>query len=153
RGEEALEIQQAAMKAKAAELASIDINVIAEHGLLGMLGAIIKLIESKDAYTKERSPRAADLAAKLASALHLSKEHTTIISLAAILNNIGKIGIPQDILQKKEALSEEERKLIEATPSIGAKILEPAKHLHRVAAVVESYQEHWDGSGYPKGLQ
>jgi diguanylate cyclase (GGDEF)-like protein len=153
RGEEALEVQQAAVKHKAEELASIDLKLISEHGLLGILGAIIKMIEAKDAYGTERSPRAADLAGKLAGALHLSKEHTTIISLSAILHNIGKIGISEEILQKKEALTEEERKIIQSSPTVGAKILEPAKHLHRVAAVVESYHEHWDGGGYPKGLK
>ena len=153
RGEEALEIQKAAIKAKAEELASIDLKVIAEHGLLGILGAIIKMIEAKDAYANDRSPRAADYAGKIAQQLHLSKEHSTIISLAAILHNIGKIGIAEEILQKKEALTDEERAIIQTSPSIGAKILEPAKHLHRVAAVVESYHEHWDGTGYPKGLK
>lgn len=153
RGEEALEIQKATIKAKADELAPFDLQIIADHGLLGILGAVIKLIEAKDAYTNERSPRAADYASKIAQALHLSKEHTTTISLAAILHNLGKVGISEEILQKKDALTEEERKLIEETPVIGARILEPAKHLQRVASVVECYHEHWDGTGYPKGLK
>jgi len=153
RGEEALEIQKATIKAKAEEYGSIDLKLIAEHGLLGILGAVIKMIEAKDAYSTDRSPRAADYAGKLAAALHLSREHTTIISLSAILNNIGKIGVPEEILQKKEPLNAEEIKVMQGTPSIGAKLLEPAKHLHRVAAVVEAYQEHWDGTGYPKGLK
>lgn len=153
RGEEALEIQKATIKAKAEEFASIDLKLIAEHGLLGILGAVIKMIEAKDAYGTDRSPRAADYAGKLAQALHLSREHTTIISLSAILSSIGKIGIPEEILQKKEPLNEEEIKMIQSTPMIGAKLLEPAKHLHRVASVVESYHEHWDGTGYPKGLR
>lgn len=153
RGEEALEVQKATMKAKAEEFASIDLKLIAEHGLLGILGAVIKMIEAKDAYSTDRSPRAADYAGKLAQALHLSREHSTIISLSAILNNIGKISVPEEILQKKEALTEDELAVIRNSPSIGAKLLEPAKHLHRVASVVESYHEHWDGSGYPKGLK
>ncbi len=153
RGEEALEVQKATIKAKADELTSIDLKLITEHGLLGILGAIIKLIEARDAYTNDRSPRAADYAGRIAQSLHLSKEHTTIISLAAILHNIGKIAISEEILQKKDALTEDERKIIESSPTIGAKILEPAKHLHRVAAVVECYHEHWDGTGYPKGLK
>jgi diguanylate cyclase (GGDEF)-like protein len=153
RGEEALEIQKATIKAKAEELDPIDLKLVAEHGLLGILGAVIKMIEAKDAYANDRSPRAVDYAAKLAQALHLSREHTTIISLAAILHNIGKIGIPEEILQKKEALTDDERKLIQQSPTVGAKLLEPAKHLHRVASVVEAYHEHWDGTGYPKGLR
>jgi diguanylate cyclase (GGDEF)-like protein len=153
RGEEALEVQKASIKAKAAELASIDLSLIVEHGLLGILGAVIKMIETRDAYSNDRSPRAAEYAGKLAEALNLSKEHITIISMAAILHNVGKIAVGEEILQKKGPLSDEERKIIQATPTISAKILEPAKHLHRVASVVESYHEHWDGTGYPKGLK
>ncbi len=152
-GEEALEIQKATIKAKAEELASIDLRLVAEYGLLGILGGVMKMIEAKDHYANDRSPRAADYAARLAQSLHLSKDHTTVISLAAILHNIGKIAISEEILQKEGALTIEERKIVEQSPTVGAKILEPAKHLHRVASVVESYHEHWDGTGYPRGLR
>lgn len=152
RGEEALEIQKEAIKHKAQEMASIDLNLIAEHGILGILGAIIKIIEARDAYTNERSPRAAEFAGKMAQALHLSKDQTTVISLAAILHNVGKIALPEEILQKQGPLTEEEMKIVQQSPVIGAKILEPAKHLHRVASVIESYHENWDGTGYPNGI-
>ncbi len=152
RGEEALEIQKEAIKHKAQEMASIDLNLIAEHGILGILGAIIKIIEARDAYTNERSPRAAEYAGKMAQALHLSKDQTTVISLAAILHNVGKIALPEEILQKQGPLTDEERKIVQQSPVIGAKILEPAKHLHRVASVIESYHENWDGTGYPNGI-
>lgn len=152
KGEEALEVQKHVIKKKAEEL-PIDLDVIAEHGILGLMGTIIKFIEAKDEYSKDRSPKAAEYASKLAQGLRLSKEHVTIISLAAVLNNLGKIALPKEILQKKGPLTPEERKVIEKSPLIAAKILEPAKHLHRVASVVESYHEHWDGSGYPKGMK
>lgn len=153
RGEEALEVQQEAIKARSREFASLDVSLIAEHGILGIMGAIVKIIEAKDAYDNERSPRAAEFAGRLAQSLHLSKEHVTIISLAAVLHNMGKIALPEEILKKKGPLTIDERRLIEQSPAIGAKILEPARHLHRVAAVIEAYHEHWDGSGYPKGLK
>jgi diguanylate cyclase (GGDEF)-like protein len=153
RGEEALEVQKATIKHKAEEMANIDLKLIAEHGILGILGAIIKIIEARDAYSNERSPRAAEYAGKMANSLKLSKDNTTVISLAAILHNVGKIALPEEILQKKGPLTEEERKIIETSPAIGAKILEPAKHLHKVASVIENYHEHWDGSGYPKGIK
>lgn len=153
KSQEALEVQQEMVAAKAQESASVDLKLIAEHGILGIMGAIVKIIESKDAYDQRRSPKAAEFASKLAHALHLSKEHVTIISLAAVLHNMGKIALPQEILQKPGPLTDEERKVIEQSPAIGAKILEPAKHLHRVAAVVEAYHEHYDGSGYPKRLK
>ena len=145
--------RDAPLKPKTEELASIDLKLIAEHGLLGILGAVVKMIEARDAYSNDRSPRAADYATRIASSLHLSKDHSTIISLAAILHNVGKIAVDEEILQKKGPLTDEERKIIQTAPTIGAKILEPAKHLFRVASVVEAYHEHWDGTGYPKGLK
>jgi len=153
RGEEALEVQKAAIKHKAEEMASIDLKLVAEHGILGIMGAIIKIIEARDEYNNERSPKAAEYATKMAQALHLSKDHVTVISLAAILHNVGKLSLPQEILQKRGPLTPEERKLVEQSPSLGAKFLEPAKNLHRVATVIEAYHEHYDGSGYPKGLK
>lgn len=132
---------------------STDLQVIAEHGILGVLGNVIKSVGARDGYNDERSPRAADYATRIALTLKLGKDHCTIISLAAILNNLGKVMIDEQILKKAGPLTTEEWKQVEAAPQVAAKILEPAKHLHRVATVVESYQEHWDGSGYPRGIK
>lgn len=142
-----------ALSAPAANAAANDLQVIAEHGILGVLGNVIKTVGARDGYNDERSPRAADYATKIALTLRLGKDHCTIISLAAILNNLGKVMIDEQILRKAGPLSAEEWKQVEAAPQVAAKILEPAKHLHRVATVVESYQEHWDGSGYPRGIK
>lgn len=153
RGEEALHITQEAVKKKTQELPSIDLKLIAEHGILGLLGTVIKMIEERDAYGTDRSPRAAEYASRISLALRLSKEHTTIISLSAILNNLGKIAVDEEVLKKTGPLTEDEQKMLQSSPSMAAKILEPARHLHRVASVVEAYHEHWDGTGYPKGLK
>lgn len=142
-----------ALASPAANVASNDLQVIAEHGILGVLGNVIKTVGARDGYNDERSPRAADYATRIALTLRLGKDHCTIISLAAILNNLGKVMIDEQILRKAGPLSAEEWKQVEAAPQVAAKILEPAKHLHRVATVVESYQEHWDGSGYPRGVK
>lgn len=133
--------------------ALLDLKMIAEHGILGMLGNVIKAVSTKDGYTDDRSPRASDYASRIALALRLSKEHTTVISLAAVLNNLGKIIVDEEVLCKSGPLSPDEWQMVENAPATAAKILEPARHLHRVATVVESYQEHWDGSGYPRGLK
>lgn len=135
------------------ESAITDLHMIAEHGILGMLGNVIKAVSSKDGYNDDRSPRAAEYASRIAQALRLSKDHTTVISLAAVLNNLGKVIVDEEVLRKSGPLTADEWKLIETAPITAAKILEPAKHLHRVATVVESYHEHWDGSGYPRGLK
>ena len=141
------------LSSHSANAAANDLQVIAEHGILGVLGNVIKTVGSRDGYNDERSPRAADYATKIALTLRLGKDHCTIISLAAILNNLGKVMIDEQILRKAGPLSADEWKQVEAAPQVAAKILEPAKHLHRVATVVESYQEHWDGTGYPRGIK
>ncbi len=130
-----------------------DLHMIAEHGILGLLGNVIKAVSCKDGYNDDRSPRAADYASRIAQALRLSKDHTTVISLAAVLNNLGKVIVDEEVLRKSGPLTEAEWQMIENAPSTAARILEPAKHLHRVATVVESHHEHWDGSGYPRGLK
>lgn len=89
----------------------------------------------------------------MAQSLHLSKEHAEIVSLAAVLCNLGKITIPKEILQKPGDLTDEERALIEQAPQVGAKILEPAKLLFRVSQIISACHEHWDGNGYPNKLR
>lgn len=153
RGEEALHITQEAVKKKTADMPAINLGLIAEHGILGLLGTVIKMIEERDSYGADRSPRAAEYASRISLALRLSKEHTTVISLSAILNNLGKIAVDEEVLKKKGPLTPAERRLVESSPTMTARILEPAKHLHRVASVVEAYHEHWDGTGYPKQLK
>lgn len=153
KGSEALEIQQELLKNKAAEIATINLDVIAEHGLLGIMGVLVKLIESRDGYTKDRAPRMANLTSKLAQALKLGQDHVTVISLASIMHNLGKVAMPEAILKKQGPLTEEERMVIQQGPQIGAKILQSAKQLHQVAAVIEACHENFDGSGYPKQLK
>ncbi|MDR3615150.1 MAG: diguanylate cyclase [Candidatus Obscuribacterales bacterium] len=131
----------------------IDLAIVAEEGILGVFGKIMKAIEERDSYGSERSPRAYSYANGVAQSLHLSKEHAEIISLAAVMSNLGKIAVTQEILQKEGQLSDEELEQVKQVPAIGAKLLEPAKLLYRVANVIESYRENWDGSGYPKGLK
>jgi diguanylate cyclase (GGDEF)-like protein len=133
--------------------AQIDFQQIAEHGIIGLLGSVVKAVSAKDGYSDDRTPRAADYASRIALNLRLSKEHTTVISLAAILNNLGKCIVDEQVLRKRGPLSPDEWRMVESAPSTAARILEPARHLHRVAIVIESYQEHWDGSGYPRGLK
>lgn len=134
-------------------LPSFDLEMIAEKGILGLLAQIVKSLEEKDAYGSERSPRVYGYASRMAQSLHLSKEHAEIVSLAAVLSNLGKIAVPEEVLQKPGPLTDDEMELIRQAPAVGAKILEPAKLLHRVSQIVEAYHEHWDGTGYPNGLR
>jgi len=141
------------VKLKLDTIPSFDLEMVADKGILGILAQIIKTLEEKDAYGPERSPRVYSYASKMATSLHLSKEHAEIVSLAAVLSNLGKISIPEDILKKPGPLSDTELDVIHQTPTVGAKLLEPAKLLYRVSQIIEACHEHWDGQGYPNGLR
>jgi len=120
-----------------------DLSMVVEEGIIGVFGKIIKAVEERDGYGTERSPRAYGYASRIAQTLRLSKEHAEIVSLAAVMSNLGKVAISEEILRKKGPLSEEEMEQIKRSPEIGAKILEPAKMLYRVSTIIEFYHEHW----------
>jgi len=141
-------------KAGTAETAgTVDLTLANEKGILGLITQIVKSIDEKDAYGNERSPRAYSYANSIAQSLRLSKEHAELVSLSAAFSNIGKLSIPEDVLKKNGPLSDEEMVQIRKCPSLGAKFLEPAKMLYKLSSVIEALHEHWDGSGYPKGLK
>ncbi len=135
------------------KIPAFDLEMVADKGILGILAQIIKTLEEKDSYGPERSTRVYSYASKMATSLHLSKEHAEIVSLAAVLSNLGKISTPEEILKKPGPLTESEMDVIHQTPTVGAKLLEPAKLLYRVSQIIEACHEHWDGQGYPNGLR
>jgi diguanylate cyclase (GGDEF)-like protein len=130
-----------------------DVELIKEKGLLGMLSQLISAVEERSCYQPDRSSRAYSYANRIAQSLHLTKDHTEVVSLAAVLCNLGKMAVPEEVLKKPDPLSEEDRIYINQVPHAGAKFLEPAKVLGKIAGIVEAYKEHWDGSGYPNGLK
>jgi HD-GYP domain-containing protein (c-di-GMP phosphodiesterase class II) len=75
-----------------------------------------------------------------------------MIRLGALLHDIGKIGIPEETLHKPSELSEEEMRLMQEHPEIGARILEPVPYFADLVPLVRSSHERYDGSGYPEGL-
>jgi diguanylate cyclase (GGDEF)-like protein len=154
-GELASEFQERAMHPKFADFPAppLDLGVMAEGGLLGILTEISKKIEERDLYKSDRSTRAIDYASKICKALNFAPDRTEVIALALALNNLGKINISPQILQKPGPLTPEEMDIIKNAPRTAAKFLEPAKLLNKVAPVVETYHEHWDGTGYPSGLK
>ena len=74
------------------------------------------------------------------------------LELAALLHDIGKIGIPTDILTKPGRLSAAERKVMETHPALGERIIAPIERLQDVGPIVRHCHERWDGRGYPDGL-
>ena len=103
--------------------------------------------------TEEHSSRMRFLAVELANTLGLSDNSIDDLSLLCALHDIGKVGIPDHILQKAGPLSPEEWKVMRTHPEIGARIVEGSAELSHVANAILSHHERWDGRGYPRELE
>ncbi|HAM35349.1 MAG TPA: hypothetical protein DEB40_11205 [Elusimicrobia bacterium] len=120
---------------------------------LEMVQTLARAVDSKDAYTREHSDRARSKARRLAAELKLPDQMTRYIEYAALLHDIGKIGIDQSILLKPGKLTAEEYEIMKRHPIIGHQILAPVKYLGPVAQMVLYHQEWYNGRGYPEGLK
>ncbi len=115
--------------------------------------ALATAIDKRDPYTGGHTKRVVRYVKALAEQLSLSGRDREELEIAAILHDIGKIGIPDSILLKQEQLGEKERKLMEAHVIIGAEILQEVEGFERVVEGIKYHHERWDGSGYPEGLR
>ena len=114
---------------------------------------LANVIEARDAYTSDHSHRIATLAVETARFLSYDEEALERVRLAAILHDIGKIGIPDEILNKPDKLTSEEYAIIQRHPTIGAEIVATIDDMQDIAEIIHAHQEKYDGTGYPKGLK
>jgi len=119
--------------------------------LLGTVSALVSAIDAKDTYTCGHSERVAWLSKEIAKQLGLDATTIEQVHICGLVHDIGKIGIPETILQKSGRLTEEEFEQIRAHPVIGEKILKEVPQLQPVLPGVRSHHERWDGNGYPDG--
>ncbi|MFN3699641.1 MAG: HD domain-containing phosphohydrolase, partial [Dictyoglomus sp.] len=117
------------------------------------IGSLASAIDAKDPYTHGHSKRVSEISVLIGKELGFSEEFLEKIRLAGLLHDIGKIGIEDRILSKKDKLTTEEYEIIKKHPSIGRKILEPIDLLKDIIPGIEEHHEKYDGSGYPKGLR
>jgi HD-GYP domain-containing protein (c-di-GMP phosphodiesterase class II) len=120
---------------------------------LEMVQTLARAVDSKDAYTHEHSDRARSKARQLAGELKLPEQMIRYIEYAALLHDIGKIGIDDAILLKPGKLTTEEYEVMKRHPIIGHQILAPIKFLGPVAQMVLHHQEWYNGQGYPQALK
>lgn len=114
--------------------------------------SLVKALEEKDLYTAGHSERVSFYATALAEGLHLPKEEIEAVNRAAYLHDVGKIGLPDRILYKKEKLSDEEFEFVKRHQAQGAKILEGLPFFEEVLPLILYHHERYDGKGYPHGL-
>lgn len=110
-------------------------------------------LDARDPYTAGHSSRVSDYAVAIAEAMNLSAEETEVIRVGANLHDIGKIGIPDAVLQKPGPLTGEEFEVIKRHPLIGKRILEGVAKFRDYLSIVEFHHENPDGTGYPWGLR
>ena len=120
-----------------------------ERTFLSTVEALANALEARDEYTSSHARWITDMALRVGRELGLDAESLKRLELGALFHDIGKIGIPNSILLKPGPLTEEERRLIELHPELGAKILAPIDQLSDVCAIVRACHERWDGRGYP----
>lgn len=117
------------------------------------LELLMDAVEAKDPYTHAHSRAVSELASRLAEAMMFPHDERTAIEIAGLVHDVGKIGVPEEILGKEGRLSIAERRVVERHPEIAAQLLEQIPPLRVVVPFVFHHQERWDGSGYPTGLK
>jgi diguanylate cyclase (GGDEF)-like protein/putative nucleotidyltransferase with HDIG domain len=114
--------------------------------------ALALAIEAKDHTTHTHLHRVRTYAVEIAKDLNLSNDETEALRAAALLHDIGKLAVPEQIISKPGRLTPEEFEKMKVHPLVGAEILERVAFPYAVAPIVRSHHERWDGSGYPDGL-
>lgn len=113
--------------------------------------AMVKIIEMRDKYLAGHSKRMAELSEVIARNMNCTRKEIQNIGWAASLHDIGKIGIPDRILQKSESLTADEWTIVKKHPEYGAEIVMKASNMAEVALLIRYHHEKYDGSGYPEG--
>lgn len=117
------------------------------------LRSLIVALEQKDPCTAGHSERVGDYTEKIGMRLKMPEEEVRLLKQAAVLHDIGKVGISQDILRKEAGLSRAERHIIELHPEFSVRILNTSRYFNRMLHAIRDHHERLDGSGYPRGLK
>ncbi len=110
-------------------------------------------LKLRDPETKSHSDRVAALATQIGTQMGLTEDQLTHLRRGALLHDIGKMGTPDAILFKPGPLTTEERQVMQQHPQFGNQFLHSIAYLQPAAEIVYCHHEHWDGSGYPRGLK
>ena len=123
-----------------------------QHGYPEAVRSLVTAVEARDSYTQGHSDRVAELSVRIGERIGLRADLLRSLAQGGLLHDIGKIGVPDRILNKPDLLSAEERAEIERHPEMGWDIVRQAPSLQGALAVVRHHHERMDGSGYPDRL-
>lgn len=123
-----------------------------KEAFIEIIASLAKALEARDPYTQGHSQRVVNYTLMLAEELGWDQNLRDRLSYAAVLHDLGKIGIPDSILHKKDKLTDEEYDFIKKHELISIKILEPLREFKDIIPWIMYHHERWDGKGYPHGL-
>jgi len=135
------------------ELGKVGTKAIDEPRTMEFLEVLAETIEVKDRFMRGHARRVSFYASLLAERLSLEAEAMEEVRVAAFLHDLGKVGVPTDLLLRAGALDSSERALVEQHPVIGARLVKPLAIPNAVASAIQHHHEWWDGTGYPDGLK
>ena len=118
---------------------------------MGSLAALSAAIEARDPYARGHSSRVTVFAQAMARGLRLEKERLSVLRLAALLHDVGKLVVPSAVLLKRGPLTDEELGLVRRHPAAGARMLRSLGAPETILPLVLHHHERWDGDGYPTG--
>jgi putative nucleotidyltransferase with HDIG domain len=124
-----------------------------ERRVPGIARTLVEAMEAKDPNIKEHLRSVSSLSLRIGREMSLPEEQMEALANGALLHDVGKIGIPDRILQKTVRLTEEEYAEIKQHPVLGVGILTPVKEMESALPVVKHHHERYDGRGYPDGLE
>ena len=116
------------------------------------LASLSNALEAKDVSTSRHTEQVVKLALAVATELGLELDEIRNVELGAVLHDIGKVRVPESILNKPGPLSESELKIMKTHPEVGEHILQPIQSMKPILPIVRHHHERWDGAGYPDGL-
>ena len=131
---------------------ALELVGLSRRASLDSVRALVLAVEAKDPYTRRHSEQVTHYAVNLAAALNLPQEMIESLRVAALLHDIGKIGVPDAILTKQGLFTAEEYEIMRLHPALGAELLSNITLFSQEARSVRHHHERWDGKGYPDSL-
>ena len=123
-----------------------------EGGTFGLFESLVTAVDNKDRYTRRHSEEVTEYALAISRELGLTEESQRVLRVAALLHDVGKIGVPDRILRKPGRLSEAEYEVVKGHSLLGETIIAAIPDVEGIRAAVASHHERYDGNGYPHGL-